>query len=1158
VIETIVDCLEERAARHGRELAYRYLETGDVGSAAVELDNRTLHARVLGVAAELGRSLAPGDRALLLYPPGLDFVVGFYACLAAGVIAVPAFPPDATALDRSLGRLRAIAADCGARAVLTTRPLLDLASALGPAAPELLALRWIASDEVPAEEGAGRRRLDRTATAFLQYTSGSTGTPKGVVVGHDNLLHNLAVIARVTTCQPGAHSVSWLPLYHDMGLIGCVLGPVYLGLGCSLMSPLSFLERPARWLEMISAYRATLSAAPNFAYELCVRRIGPDGRARLDLSSWELSFNGAEPVRAATLERFQASFAPCGLRPRVVRPVYGLAESTLIVSGAPWQAPVTTLCADSAALEQGRIAPAEGDAPARALVGCGRPALGQRVEIVDPVARRRAGPLAIGEIWLAGPSVARGYWQRPEDTARDFQARLDEGHEGPFLRTGDLGFVHDGELFVTGRLKDLIIVRGRNLYPHDLELAAERAHASVRPGGVVAFGADEGGEEGVVILAEVDGRRALDAPAVIAAIRAAVAAEVGAGPAAVALLQARTLPKTTSGKVQRRAARALFLGGGLALAAAIDRVAPQALDVAAAVTRVLAAGSPGEREAALVELTAAEIGALLGPLAAAALTPDTPLHALGLDSLGRVDLVTALGAALGLSLPASLAFTLATPRALARALAARLADGAAGAVSTAPTRADATAAAPLLAPGRSHRPTENQALMWRLQQHAPGAYMHLFALEVRGDLGVTRLRAALQAVVDGAAAFRTTFHRGEPGCALVARVHPTLPVTVEVVDGAAWTEAELEMRVVLESRRGIDPAVGPLLRGTLVRRGPDTSVILLAANHLAYDSATLLRALSAIVARLGGQAPPATDSEALPATDSEAPPATDGEDFARYAAWEEANLASPEGERLATYWRRTLPRHALRGDPGRDRPEGAPRSYDCAVVSADAPAGLPARLEAVARARALTMNTVLVTAFQAALHRATGRLAIVVGTAALTRLHPEHRRIAGPLFNHLPLVAHFDEDLSWDDLLARGQQAASEALAHQDHPFGRLAAELGVDRNALGDAVFTLPAMCAYYRAAELGAVGPLATLAAGGEARLGDLSVRLRPVRTGTSATDYFLFATELHGALRFDLWYACELIDPARAERLLAGVLASLTELADDPARPVSRRPS
>jgi acyl-CoA synthetase (AMP-forming)/AMP-acid ligase II/acyl carrier protein len=1127
-MKTIVDFVDDNAARRGGELAFRYLETGDVDGPSTEIDCAALRARVQGVAAELARSFAPGERVMLLYPPGLDFIVGFFACLTAGVVAVPAFPPDLTALERSIARLKAIVGDCGASAVLTTSAVLELASGLLSFAPELGALRWIAADLLPVDDGAfaaWRPRLDPAAPAFLQYTSGSTGTPKGVVVTHDNLLHNQAIIRAFAAPPPHAHTVSWLPLYHDMGLIGTVLGPVFAGMGCTLMSPVAFLQRPARWLEALSTFRGTMSGAPSFAYELCTRKVGPEARARLDLSAWEIAFNGAEPVRAETLARFAEAFAVCGLRPHVVRPVYGLAESTLIVTGARKQSPAVTVRVDAAALERGQVTLARGDAPARELVGCGRPFGDHRVEIVDPTTRRRAAAGVVGEIWIAGPSVARGYWQRPEDTARDFDARIEGTREGSFLRTGDLGFVHEGELFIAGRSKDVIIVRGRNLHPHDLEMAAERAHPAVRPGCVAAFGAEEGGEEGVVVVAEIDERRAPDPAAVVSAIRAAITAEVGAGPQAIALLRARSLPKTTSGKVQRRACRELFLRGGLSLAAEIARLAPRERVAAApgAAARALAALAPREREAALTTIVCAEIAALLGP-SAIAITPDASLHGLGLDSLLRVELDHALDRALDVRLPAALAFEHATPRALARALLARLDDP-----------SEAPALAPVAAPATEHRASANQALMWRLQQHAPGAYMHVYALSLRGDLGVETVRAALQAVVDRASIWRTTFHRD--GAELRARVHAHLAVTVEIVDGAAFSDADFARQLEAESTRGIDPAVGPLLRGTLIRRAGDVAVLVLAFNHLAYDSTTLLATLDAILARLGGL--PVKDDEAL--------------DFARYAAWEEALLASPEGELLRDHWRRALSREDLRLELPHDRPEHAPRTYACAAVSAPAPEGLLARLEALGRARGLTMNTILVTAYQATLHRETGRPIVVVGTAALTRLRPEHRRIAGPLFNHVPLVARFEEGTRWSELLARGQAAASEALAHQGYPFARLAGELGADTNRLGDAVFTLPAMCAYYRADELGAPGPRADLAAGGEATIGGLSARVLPIRTGTSATDYFLFATQQRGALGLDLWYARELIDPARAERLLARVIAALIELCDRTDQPL-----
>jgi acyl-CoA synthetase (AMP-forming)/AMP-acid ligase II/acyl carrier protein len=1139
-MKTIVDCVDENAARRGGDLCFRYLESGDVDGPRTELDCAQFRARVHGIAAELARAFQPGDRVMLLYPPGLDFVLGFFACLAAGVIAVPAFPPDVTALDRSIARLRAIARDCGASAVLTTSQLLEMAAGLLPLAPELEALRWLPTDLIPADADAFasiRPRLEPSQVAFLQYTSGSTGTPKGVVVTHDNLLQNQAVIRSYIAPPLDPHTVSWLPLYHDMGLIGTVLGPVYLASGCTLISPIAFLQRPARWLEAMSTFRGTMSAAPNFAYELCARKMTPEARAQLDLSAWEISFNGAEPVRAETLARFADAFAVSGLRRDTVRPVYGLAEATLIATGARKQSRVAPLFVDASELEQGRVRPARVDAPARALVGCGSAGAAHRLEIVEPRTRRRARAGEVGEIWLAGPSVARGYWNRPEDTERDFHARLEgeASDAATFLRTGDLGFVHEGELFIAGRAKDVIIVRGRTLHPHDLERAAEGAHAAVRAGCVVAFGVEANGEEGIVVVAEIDERRAPDAAALATMIHRAIADEIGIAPTAIALLKARSLPKTTSGKVQRSGCRDLYLQGRLQLAAEIVR-APQpaqgrAEDIERTLTSPLALArlTLAEREATLTKIVRAEIAQLLGR-SVSEVDEDAPMHGLGLDSLQRIDLDQALEQALTTRLPHGLTFQHATPRALAMALRV--------AIDEAPVNpgAPAVPAVPATAGSSStYRATANQTLMWRLQQHAPGAYMHVVALELRGDLGLDRARAALQAVVDRASIWRTTFHLD--GDVLRARVHDALAANVEAIDASSWSEEELSRALERESSRGIDTARGPLLRGTLYRRAAETSVLVLAFNHLAYDSATWLRALGAILARLGGQAV------------SDAP----GEDFAPYARLEEARLASPEAERWRAHARASLPRDDLRLEVPYDRPEVAPRSYACACVSASVPPLLVTRLEARCRAGGVTMSTALVTAYQAALHRATKRATIVVGTATQSRLRREDRRVDGPLFNHVPLALRFDPGATWSELLARAQAIANDAFAHQEHPFGHLAKDLGADTNRAGDAVFTLPAMFAYYALRSTSLGDPLRALALQGAASLGDLSARLLPIRTGTSATDYFLFATELDGALSLELWYASELIDRARATGLLQAVLDALRELCDAPDQPL-----
>ncbi|HYG65657.1 MAG TPA: fatty acyl-AMP ligase, partial [Thermoanaerobaculia bacterium] len=560
---SFVELLRARAADRPVAPLYTFLaggeeEAGTLGAAGLDL-------RARGLAATLQQSGAAGERALLLFPPGLDFITAFFGCLYAGAVAVPAYPPRAERIDP---RLEEIVRDCRPRFVLTTAAILARLRSRG-AGTDLGGLqdaRWIAIDEAGTTGDSDAAEwqepeLGPESLAFLQYTSGSISAPKGVMVTHGNLLHNEGLIRRAFRQTESSVVVGWLPLYHDMGLIGNVLQPLYSGGQAVLMSPWAFLQSPARWLRAISRYRATTSGGPDFAYDLCTRRVRPEQRTGLDLSSWEVAFNGAEPVRAETLERFAAAFAPYGFRRDAFQPCYGLAEATLLVSagatgggGGPVVLPVNPL-----ALERGVAV--ESDGPAgRRLVGCGRP--GEEVRVVNPETAVPLGDGAVGEIWVAGPSVAAGYWERPGASAETFGARL-AGEEGPpFLRTGDLGFLAVGELYVTGRIKDLIIVRGRNLYPQDIERTAEGAHRALRPGGGAAFSVEVDGEERLVVAAEVERRSESEAPRAAAAVRRAVVEEHEVQVHEVVLLAAGTLPRTSSGKVRRGACRAAYLAGG--------------------------------------------------------------------------------------------------------------------------------------------------------------------------------------------------------------------------------------------------------------------------------------------------------------------------------------------------------------------------------------------------------------------------------------------------------------------------------------------------------------------------------------------------------------------------------------------------------------------
>ena len=562
-IETsLVGLLRDRAAEHGHRLAFRFVRDQDGDDESVTYG--ALDERAMAVAAELQRHAAPGQRALLLFPPGLDFIAGFFGCLYAGVVAVPVAVPGR---NRVTSFIDAIVDAANPALILSTAELHQQAAASYAHAAGLLQRPWIAVDQVPGDRCRAWRdpQLDGRQTAFLQYTSGSTSSPKGVILSHENLLANAALIQQAFGNTPDSSAVFWLPLHHDMGLIGGVVQPIYCGGSCTLLAPAAFLQRPALWLETISQTGATVSGGPDFAYDLCVRKISPAERSKLDLSRWQVAFTGAERIRAQTLDRFADAFAASGFRREAFFPCYGLAEATLMVSGGPRGHLPSVVLMEAEALGRNRVQEASPDDPtARSVVGCGQCLAGQRVAVVDPNTLDLRGDLEIGEIWVQGPSVARGYHDRPDATNAAFAARTSTAADRPWLRTGDLGFLRHDQLFVTGRLKDLIIIRGRNLYPEDIEHSADRAHQGLRAGYCAAFSVDMGDRDQLVVVQEVEPRcRDLDVQAAMQAIRRAIAAQHELEIYAIVLVKAGTIPKTSSGKTRRAACRELFQSGKL-------------------------------------------------------------------------------------------------------------------------------------------------------------------------------------------------------------------------------------------------------------------------------------------------------------------------------------------------------------------------------------------------------------------------------------------------------------------------------------------------------------------------------------------------------------------------------------------------------------------
>jgi acyl-CoA synthetase (AMP-forming)/AMP-acid ligase II len=554
---TLVELLQYRAISQPHQTAYTFLLDGETEEVSITYQQLDEQARSL--AAHLQFFNASGERALLLYQPSLEYIIAFFGCLYAGVIAVPAYPPR---FNKPMPRLQAIVADAQAKFALTTASILSNLERQFSQNQDLAALHWLATDTIanPIQTWQPPQIASNTL-AFLQYTSGSTGNPKGVMVSHSNLLHNSALIKQCFQHDAHSQGVIWLPPYHDMGLIGGIIQPLYSGFPVVLIAPTTFLQKPFRWLQAISRYQGTTSGGPNFAYDLCIRKITPAQIESLDLSSWDVAFNGAETVRAETLEKFAATFEPCGFRREAFYPCYGMAETTLLVSGGLKTEVPIVRHVNGVALEQNRVE-ASSKESMRTIVSCGQ-VWSNQVAIVDPETLTQCPSNRIGEIWVSSLSVANGYWNNPLETEKNFHAYL--GTQGPFLRTGDLGFLQDGQLFVTGRIKDVIIIRGRNYYPQDIEQTVNQSHPALQPAGSAAFATEINDEERLIVVQEIERNylRKLDVQEVVGSIRQAVAEQHDLQVFAVVLVKPGSIPKTSSGKVQRYACRTGFLSGTL-------------------------------------------------------------------------------------------------------------------------------------------------------------------------------------------------------------------------------------------------------------------------------------------------------------------------------------------------------------------------------------------------------------------------------------------------------------------------------------------------------------------------------------------------------------------------------------------------------------------
>ncbi|MBV9790945.1 MAG: amino acid adenylation domain-containing protein, partial [Chloroflexi bacterium] len=975
--------------------------------------------------------------------------------------------------------------------------------------------------------------------AFLQFTSGSTAAPKGVMVSHGNLLHNEALIKQgFGHTDDNTTVVGWLPLYHDMGLIGNVLQPLYLGRPCVLMSPVAFLQSPFRWLQAISQYKATTSGGPNFAYDLCARKITPEQRATLDLSSWTVAFNGAEPIRNETLERFAATFAECGFRKEAFYPCYGLAEATLFVTGSVPRQPVVTATIDTAALERDRIVLAAPDADdAQTMVGSGRVWGDQILAIVDPATGLRCASDQVGEIWVKGPSMAHGYWNQPEESERTFRARIADTGEGPFMRTGDLGFVRDGELFVTGRLKDLIIIRGRNHYPQDIELTVERSHPALRPGCGAAFSLNVNDEERLVVVQEVE-REHRNTPVdeMAAAVRKAVAEHHELQVYAVVLLRPNGILKTSSGKIQRNASRVAYLAGKLDVIGSdvlADTSAEE--DIVELNRESLLAAETAEREPLLQAYLRSQVAHVLG-VATERVDLNQPASTLGIDSLMAVELQHTIETELEVVVP--MVYFL-EERSLAE-LAADLLEqvSAPPQESLRPSVADDERAEQPLSHG--------QRALWFLHQLAPtsSAYHIASAVRINSAVDLAALKQAFQTLVDRHPALRTTFgaHQGEP----FQRIQPTAEVSFQLEDAATLSEADLNRRLTEAAQQPFDLDRGPLLRINIFSRDANDHVLLLVVHHIIADLwslAVLTHELGLLYPALSAARPVELPELTLHYTD--------------YARWQNAQLAGPTGERLAQYWKQQLAGAETVLNLPTDRSRPPIQTYRGAAHSFTLDPELTQRIKAVAQTHGTTLFTTLLAAFQVLLHRYTGQTDLLVGSPTAGRSRADFANLVGYLVNPVALRGRIDTAPTFAAFLAQLRQTVLGAFAHQDYPFPTLVEELQPERDPSRSPIFQVMFVLQQAQRYTDTDVTAFALGDSGAQLNVGGLQLESLALEQPVAQFDVTMMLADTARGLAGSLQYNADLFEPATIARMAGHFQTLLAAIVANPEEQIAYLP-
>lgn len=1100
---SLVDVLRYRANAQPDGLAFCFVETQN------QIDKVSygdLDRRARSIASALQSQCRSGDRVILFFPPGLNYIAAFLGTLYAGCVAVPLYPPRP---NQKRIHIEGILRGCEPAVVLTDGASFQKVTRFmggGEAGrPPVIAVDQLAVD---AADTYRHRSIVSDDLAFLQYTSGSTGDPKGVMVSHGNLMANQAAIGDAFQTTIDDVCVNWLPMYHDMGLIGTVLHPLWRGFPSILMAPTAFIREPLRWLELLSEYRGTVGGGPNFGFEYCVQRASADRLSHLDLSSWRIAFSGAEPIRAGTLQRFSDTFSVQGFRHTAFFPCYGMAEATLFISGEQPNAEPFVKLVDQEALELGNACPALAGGRSLALVGCGQVRTDHKLAIVDPQSCKPLPDGRVGEIWFRGASIAKGYWGQETLSQEVFEAQLDGQPGETFLRTGDLGFCEGNELFITGRLKDLIIIRGRNYYPQDIEMAAERAFPGMRAGCGAAFSLRIDQQEQVVIVQEVSrtAMRRIDFAAAIQAVRRAVGEQHALQLHRVVLVRQGGVPKTTSGKVRRRATKQAFLDGTLPILQESMRDNEVEPVVTEMDMRVWQASHPEQRRDLMIEYLRAVLAAGL-TCSPNEIDPQTPIQHAGLDSLQTMGVLHRVESETG--------FVLDLEAMLAGASIADLAKT----LSTDSSPA-ASPEAVLMNQGTPFPLTYNQRSLWFLYRMVPdsAAYHLTFASRIPFGADFDQLRRAFDTLHRRHPALRSTFFErsGEPyqqiqGEIISEWVH---------LDGRAWSEEVLRQWLQDFHQRRFDLSRRGPMRAAYVEtdNGP---VLCVSFHHIAVD----FWSLSVLANDLRGL----LESSRLHSDDGLH---KGGVQPQALVAHQQDWLNSRAGRQAERYWLERLagdvPVLAMptdRSRPSVHRHVGATYHFEID------PPGQTA-LERWAVEHRVTVFTALVSLYQAWLHRYTAQSDIWVGTPASARSSSRWKDLVSYCVNPVVLRAQFSPKDTVNDLLKRNRDDVSRALVHQAYPFQRLVEKLAPERDSSRTPLFQ--AMIVHLDNPLMPMPAPFALRRDGGSLALGPMLLRSLGFETGSAQFDLTLLVAHDDEGLKMGFEYNTDLFEADSAARM------------------------